>query len=723
MKQRIDVRKMYALLLLLCALSAHGSAQENYAAQVNTLIGTQGNGLACGFLSPGASYPFGMVQFTPTFWAPEVGFAVNQLSGAGCANQGNFPTLPLNGSLAVSPDSISNLNVRISEEQGMAGYYTAKVQNNIRAELTVTERTGMARYTFDPGAEKATIIIGGGVASVDVQAATTVITGPNTCEGFCDGEEMCGVPSHYKVYFVAEFDAKAVASGTWKDDWLKPGTTFAEGRHSGLYFTFDVKSKKTIQYKVGISYVSVENARQNLKAENPGWNFDQVKKEALDKWNYYLGKIEVKGDNPDRVTQFYTHLYRALIHPSVSSDVNGEYMGADFKIHTTKRKKQYTNFSNWDTYHTQVQLMAMLDPEIASDVVVSHQDFALQSGGGFPRWVFANINTGAMQGDPTTILIGNAYAFGARDYDPLPILATMRRGAEVPGLKSQNELTRPHLDMFLENGFCPASMQLEYTAADFAISRFALEACKDSATSKIYLKRAQTWRNLYNPETGWLQSRRKEGWIDLKYDFRESTYNNYFWTVSYNIQGLMDLIGGKEESEKRLDFLFRRLDAGYDDDWYACGNEPNFGIPWVYNWVGKPYKAQHIVNRIIKEQYFNKANGLPGNDDLGSMGAWYVFACMGLYPEIPGVGGFSIHSPIFPYIRLHLKNGEVIIRGGNEDKWYIHSMKLNGKSYDSTWIDWQDIASGGLLEYKLSSQPNLKWGTKGVPPSFDDPTR
>lgn len=720
MKRRIDVRKVLVLIVLFCCTLANGFAQENYAAKVNTMIGTQGNGLACGFLSPGASYPFGMVQFTRTFWAPNVGFAINQLSGAGCANQGNFPTLPLNGELTVSPDSVSNLNIRLSEEKGIAGYYTAKVQNNIQAELSVTERTGMARYTFDPDTDKATIIIAGGVASVGINVATTVITGPNTCEGFCDGEEMCGVPSHYKVYFVAEFDTDAIVSGTWKDDKLKPGTTFAEGKHSGLYFTFDVKSKKTIQYKVGVSYVSIENARENLKAENPDWDFEKVKNAAIDKWNYYLGKIEVKGDNPDRISQFYTHLYRTLIHPSVSSDVNGEYMGADFKIHKTTRKKQYTNFSNWDTYHTQIQLMTMLDPEVASDVVVSHQDFAMQSGGGFPRWVFANINTGAMQGDPTTVLIGNAYAFGARDYDPHPILATMRRGAETVGLKSQTDLVRPHLDMFLEHGFCPASMQLEYTAADFAISRFALDACNDPETSKVYLKRAQTWRNLYNPETGWLQSRRKEGFIDLKYDFRESTYNNYFWTVSYNIQGLIDIIGGKEESEKRLDYLFRRLDAGYDDDWYACGNEPNFGIPWVYNWVGSPYKTQNFVNRIIKEEYSSKEDGLPGNDDLGSMGAWYVFACMGLYPEIPGIAGFSLNSPIFPYIKMHLPKGDVIIKGGHEDKCYINSMKLNGKSYDSTWVDWKELELGGTLEFKLSGKPNMKWGTKTTPPSFDD---
>ncbi len=719
------MKYMYLTRLLIVAylflsVSFVAQAQEtiNYAGKVNTMIGSKGNGLTSGYLYPGASYPFGMAQFTRTYFSPNTGFGINQLSGAGCSNEGNFPTLPLNGELTASPDSILNLNVAISDEKGIAGYYKATVQKNILAEFTVTERTGMAQYAYSSGTEKGTVIIGGGIAGTPVNVATTVITGPNTCEGFSDGGDFCGIPAPYKIYFVAEFNGKILSSGTWKDGKLKPGTTFAEGKHSGLYFTFDVKSQKTIQYKIGISYVSIENARENLKAENPGWSFEEVKNKAIGKWNYYLGKIEAKGENEDRLTQFYTHLYRALIHPSVCSDVNGEYMGADFKIHKTARK-QYTNYSNWDTYRTQVQLMSMLDPEVASDVVVSLQDFALQSGGGFPRWVLANIETGVMQGDPTTILIANAYAFGARDYDACPILETMRRGAEIPGTKSQNQLTRPALDMFLENGFCYASMQLEYTSADFAISRFALDACNNEKVSKTYLERAQTWKNLYNPATGWLQSRRREGFVPLKYDFRESTYNNYFWMVPYNIQGLVDTIGGNAEAETRLDTLFRRLDAGYDDDWYACGNEPSFGIPWAYNWVGRPYKTQRVVRRILTEQYSGKPDGLPGNDDLGSMGSWYVFASIGLYPEIPGVGGFSINSPIFPYIKIHLKDGDLTILGGSEKTDYVNAMKFNGKTYKSTWIDWKDIETGGKIQYKLSNKPNIKWGTRIIPPSFE----
>ena len=618
----------------------------------------------------------------------------------------------------MSPDNILNYRINISEEKGHAGYYEAKVQEDIHAKLTVTERTGMASYEYSADQQYGTVIIGGGISATPIAQAAIVITAPNKCEGYAEGGNFCGLRTPYKVYFVAEFDTDALESGTWKRNELKPNTTFAEGEYSGVYFTFDVNKKKNIQYKIGVSYVSVENARENLKAENTGWDFLQIQNQAESKWNHYLGKIEVEGSNPDRTTQFYTHLYRSFIHPNVCSDVNGEYMGADFKVHKS-RSKHYTSFSNWDTYRTQIQLLSILDPEVASDIVISHQLFAEEAGGAFPRWVMANIETGVMQGDPTPILISNAYAFGARNYDPKPIFKTMRKGAEEPGAMSQEVEARPGLKQYLDKGYYNASIQLEYTSADFAIAQFALHAVGDEFASWRYFHFARSWKNLYNPETGWLQSRNPDGsWKPLTEDFRESTYKNYFWMVPYDIAGLIEIIGGKAAAEKRLDEFFTRLDAGYNDAWFASGNEPSFHIPWIYNWVGTPYKAQEIINRVLNEQYSSKIDGLPGNDDLGTMGAWYVFACIGLYPEIPGVGGFTVNTPIFSSVKIHLKKGDMVIKGGSEKNIYIKSMKLNGKPYDSTWIDWDQLNNGATIEYTTSSKPDVKWGTKVTPPSF-----
>ena len=709
------------LLLVLIGGWGSLSAQNvgsNYARQVNTLIGTKGVGLTSGYLYPGATYPYGMVQFTPSYFSKRSGFVINQLSGGGCEHMGNFPTFPVKGKLKMSPDNILNYRINISEEKGHAGYYEAKVQEDIHAKLTVTERTGMASYEYSADQQYGTVIIGGGISATPIAQAAIVITAPNKCEGYAEGGNFCGLRTPYKVYFVAEFDTDALESGTWKRNELKPNTTFAEGEYSGVYFTFDVNKKKNIQYKIGVSYVSVENARENLKAENTGWDFLQIQNQAESKWNHYLGKIEVEGSNPDRTTQFYTHLYRSFIHPNVCSDVNGEYMGADFKVHKS-RSKHYTSFSNWDTYRTQIQLLSILDPEVVSDIVISHQLFAEEAGGAFPRWVMANIETGVMQGDPTPILISNAYAFGARNYDPKPIFKTMRKGAEEPGAMSQEVEARPGLKQYLDKGYYNASIQLEYTSADFAIAQFALHAVGDEFASWRYFHFARSWKNLYNPETGWLQSRNPDGsWKPLTEDFRESTYKNYFWMVPYDIAGLIEIIGGKAAAEKRLDEFFTRLDAGYNDAWFASGNEPSFHIPWIYNWVGTPYKAQEIINRVLNEQYSSKIDGLPGNDDLGTMGAWYVFACIGLYPEIPGVGGFTVNTPIFSSVKIHLKKGDMVIKGGSEKNIYIKSMKLNGKPYDSTWIDWDQLNNGATIEYTTSSKPDVKWGTKVTPPSF-----
>ena len=705
--------------LAVAALSAT-AVTGDFAGKVNTLIGNKGVGLTSGYLYPGATYPFGMVQFTPSYFSKRGGFVINQLSGGGCAHMGNFPTFPLKGRLAVSPGNIVDHRVKVSGEKGHAGYYEAKIQDDIHAQLTVTERTGMAQYDFPASDKFGTVIIGAGVAATPTETAAVVITSPNSCEGYAMGGNFCGIDTPYKVYFAAEFDMDASVTGVWKDDRLFDGATFAEGAVSGVYFTFDLSKSHDVRYKIGVSYVSVENARENLKAENPGWDFAAVRTAAEKRWDECLGRIEVKGTNPDRETQFYTHLYHVLIHPNVCSDVNGEYMGADNKVYKS-HSRQYTSFSNWDTYRTQIQLLSMLEPEVASDIVISHQKFAEQSGGSFPRWVLANIETGVMQGDPSSILVSNAWAFGARNYDPKPLLDIMRKGAEQPGAKSQDVETRPGLDQYLSKGYYDASIHLEYSSADFAIGQFALRAVGDEFLSWRYFAVARSWKNLVDEETGWLRSRNADGsWRGQGDDWRESTYPNYFWMVPYNIAGLIEVAGGARKAEERLDYLFRRLDAGYGDEWYACGNEPSFQIPWTYNWLGKPWKTQKIVNRVLNEQYSSEIDGLPGNDDLGTMGGWYVFACMGMYPQIPGVGGFALNTPIFNDITSHLGNGnDIRIKGGSEKNIYTSSLKLNGEPHNSTWVDWADLENGATLDFATSAKPGSKWGTEQLPPSFD----
>lgn len=708
--------KLILFSILLSILVSAVARAENYAYLVDTRIGTRGVGLASGYLYPGATTPFGMVQFTPSYFTPRSGFVINQLSGAGCRHMGNFPTLPLRGKLTTSPEDMFGCRVDVASGRGHAGYYETLVQDSIRAALTVTRRTGMARYEYPESDSLGTVIIGAGIAATPIREAAISITGPCSCEGYAEGGDFCGIRTPYKVYFVAEFDTEAIQTGIWQRNRLTNGGRFTEGEESGVYFTFDLRRSGIVQYKIGISYVSVENARENLHAENPGWNFETVCHAAEEQWSKMLGRIEIEGSDPDRIRQFYTHLYHALIHPNVCSDVNGEYMGADFRIHRS-RADQYTSFSNWDTYRTQIQLLSMMAPDVASQVVLSHLDFAEQSGGAFPRWVMANIETGVMQGDPTSILVANAWAFGARDYDPYPLYCVMCRTADQPGAHSQQIEARPGLQQYLEKGYYNASQMLEYTSADFAIGQFALHAVGDEFASWRYFDRARQWKNLYDAGCGWLRSRNPDGSRKpLSEDWREATYKDYCWMVPYDLSGLIDLIGGPEEAERRLDAYFTRLDAGYNDEWFASGNEPSFHIPWVYNWIGRPDKASEVIRRTLHEEYSSAADGLPGNDDLGAMGAWYVFACMGLYPMIPGIGGFTLSTPLFERIIIHLRHGDVFIRGGSEERPYIRRLRVNGSLCDRAWIDWETLDGGALLEYETSVRPG-NWATRILPPS------
>jgi len=732
LKQRVTKTILYFLsgsaLFTLSSLNA--AAQSNgLAGKVNTLIGTKGKGygtaeryLEAGYTFPGAMYPFGMVQFTPTFFNEDKGFVVNQLSGAGCDHMGNFPTLPLTGELTVSPGSMDNLKPDYKVLKAIAGYYHVNLKDEISAELSVTKRTGTARYHFLQGQKTATVIIGSGVNATKIHRAYIKITSPNSCEGYADGGSFCSptIPTGYTVYFVARFDQQAVKTGTWKDSILHSGSAIAEGPNSGAFFTFALNGSSTLHYKFAISYVSLENARRNLEAENKDWNFDKISSVATGAWDDYLGRIKVSGGSPDHTVQFYTHLYHALAHPNICDDINGEYIGSDNKAHhLNKGHHYYTSFSNWDTYRTQIQLISMLAPEETSDMVNSIIDFAKRSGGGFPRWVMANIETGIMQGDPTSILVSNAYAFGAKHFDTKAALEIMRRGAEVPGTKSQAELTRPGLEQYLSKGYVGASMSLEYTSADFAIGRFALDAAHDQALYRRYLERSHWWKKLFDPTTGWLRSRNPDGtWKPQGDDWREASYKNYFWMVPYDYKTLIDTIGGPQAASKRLDEFFSELNANYGQQWFAAGNEPDFEVPWVYDWTGEPWKAQQTVRRIINEQYSNRDNGLPGNDDLGAMGAWYVLANIGMYPVIPGVGGFSLNGPSFPLIKMKVGKGWITIKGGSEKEWYIKALLVNGNSWNKTWLPLHVLRNGTTLAYKMSSAPQTDWAAHSTSPSY-----
>jgi len=702
MGQLLNKKIIFSLSLCLFLSNSFSQNLYNY---VDTKIGSKDNGLESGYTFVGAAYPFGMIQFTPSFFSPNKGFVVTQLSGAGCPNMGNFPVLAFSSEIIESPNKMDKFSPYKSINESKAGLMSVEMDDGTEISVTTTKRTAVAKFKFNKS-EIGSVIIGSGINSTKVKEAFVTTTSPMTCEGFAIGGDFCGSDTNYPLYFYVEFDRPSLSTKLWKNDKIIRKNT-VKGPNSGVIFTFDTSQEKEVNYKISISYVSINNAKLNMESENYGFNFHSYLSKNHDSWNDKLGTIMISDGDDDELIQFYTSFYRSLIHPNIVSDVNGEYLGADFKIHNTSSERdQYSSFSVWDTYRTQSQLLAWLFPKESSDMVRSLIDFADQSGG-FGRWILANIETGIMQGDPTPILISNSYSFGATDFDLEMALKYMKIGATIPRQKSQNQEIRPYLEEYINDGYTFASMHLEYTSSDFAIAQFALNALNDKETYNFFLNRSKNWINIYNPKINWLNSRYpNRKWKNINDDWREGTYKNYFWMVPYDLDGLIQKIGGKEIAEQRLDSLFVKIDASYDDKWFASGNEPDFHVPWIYNWTNSNEKTSKIINRIHNQMYNSSPSGLPGNDDLGTMGSWYVFSSIGLYPVIPGVGGFSINLPKFKNIKIKLADNVLIIQKQNQKIDFVKSLDINNKSHNSTWLSLKKIKKGGTIIFNRDIENN-----------------
>ncbi|MDA3865469.1 MAG: GH92 family glycosyl hydrolase [Salinivirgaceae bacterium] len=723
---------LVSILFLLTLFAEKLPAQTSYAKLVDTKIGTtgKGNGLDIGFTFVGATYPFGMVQFTPTWFHPGRGITVNQLSGAGCSHMENFPTLPIAGELTTSPNDMKGFEKYKVVNDSHAGYFSMVTQDEVVCNATVTKRTGVAQFIFPQTTNKGTVIIGTGIiAGRNFSSSNVQITSPSSCEGFAEGGEFCGKETKYRVYFAAQFNTEATKTGTWNKGIVLENQLTVGGERTGAFFTFNTENDNIVEFKIAVSYVSLSNAKENLLKDNNKGDFESIKQATEKEWNNRLGRIEVKSDDTLRIKQFYTHLYHSLIHPNVFNDINGDYMGADFKVHRVEQgREHYTSFSSWDTYRSQCQLIAMLFPKEASDMMQSLVCFAEQAGG-YGRWILANIETGIMNGDPSSIILSSSYAFGATDFDTEKAFQYMKMGATVCNSKSQEVLVRPNLYDYMNKGYTNnPSETLEYASADFAIGQFALQALNNKTESEYFTKRAQHWKNIYDPTTKWLRTRETSdgSWGSLSNKgYTEATRYQYFWMVPFNLKTLIDTVG-YDFAANRLDSFFLKLNATYDwkDEannqiWFASGNEPNMHVPWVYNWLGQPAKTTAVINRVINEMYDSSSSGIPGNDDLGALGSWYVFSSIGLYPMIPGVGGFAVNTPQFNDIIVHLGNKNTLNVKGGKCGLYIKTMQVNGENHNSSWIEWSDISKGGTIKYKLTSGSKSKWAIDAQLPSYN----
>jgi predicted alpha-1,2-mannosidase len=805
-------RLLVGVTVVLCVGSAAGpvwaAPAPNLTKYVDPFSGTDagapdfGTGGGAGNTFPGATRPFGMLNWSPDttpslvnspggYSYPDTklrGFGLTHLSGAGCPVYQDVPFLPTTTAVTKSPvapgssdwDPAFVPSFSHRDEDAAPGFYRVRLDPGtpkaIESELTTTTRGGLGRFEFPPSASATMLVNPGGSSLANYAADVRIDPTRREITGSATAGEFCLNHNTYRVYFAARFDRPFAAFGTWRRQLLLPGSTRSSDStpvalgyapnpwgpqsvpgdpsstaQAGAYLTFDTRQSQTVTVKVAVSYVSGDAARRNLEAEIPAWDFAGTRKAAARAWNTLLNRARVRGGSRSRTRMYYTALYHALLSPRTFSDVDGSYMGMDGEIHRDRRRTQYADISGWDIYRTQIPLLAMLAPRRTSDMMQSLVNDAAQSGC-LPKWSVAAGQTNVMVGDPADLILAGADAFGARNFDRAAALAAMLRGANTACLSVRGGdpyVERQGIAEYLRLGYVPAESNsplgnattvfnpagvwgsaattLEYAAADFAIAQLA-GRLGDTGSKATFTQRAGNWRNLFNPATGYVQQRSATGAFSSDYDpasgdgFVEGSGGQYTWAVAHDVAGLIAAMGGRDAAAKRLDGFFAKLNAGPNADHAFLGNEPTLGTPWLYAWVGQPYKTQRIVRDALRGLYSASPGGYPGNDDLGTMSAWYVFASLGLYPAIPGSDTLLVSSPSFRRARVRLADGVLDIRapGASEGNAYVRQVALRGLPVRRPWLRWNDVARGATLRFRLASAPDTAWGAlrSKAPPSL-----
>ncbi len=682
----------------------------DFAAYVDPFIGTApaaGTGYALEFdggdVFPGAVHPMGMLAWSPDTFEHRVpggyyypdrtlkGFSLTHFSGRGCTVYQDVPILPTIGD--APPATFSHAN-----ESAAPGAYSVTLDNGIQVDLGVTPRTGLGSITFPEGTAQGSISIdAAGSVNPVFNAQIAVDANQRLVTGSVESQVGCGT-DHYTLYFAIAFDRAFTFTATG----------------SGANLAFDTSTDRRVQLKPAISYVSVTNALANLASENPDWDLAAVRTAARSAWNDVLNRIEIQGGAADDLRVFYTALYHAFLHPNLFSDVNGEYIGFDDTVHSVPAgHAHYDDIAGWDQYRSLIQLRAILAPGETSDIMQSLVDDAAQGGGGMPRWEQANRNSAGMVGDSPDVLVADAYAFGAREFDARAALDALDYGASDVTAESGGHPVREYLRPWLELGYVPnqPSITLEYAADDFAVGQLAT-LLGDVDRAAKYAARSGNWVNTFDPVTGSIEPRNGDGTFvspDPAQNccgFVEGNAAQYMWMVPLDYERLFGLMGGAQSATARLDEFFTEVNAGPNRPYAWIGNEPSLVSPWAYDFAGAPARTQALVRRIQRALFSPTPGGLPGNDDGGTLSAWYVFSALGLYPAVPGVGGFAIGSPLFAEADVHLP-GDRLLRiigtGAAPDAPYASAISLNGAPYASAWIDWSQLSDGATLEFTLAS--------------------
>ena len=741
--------KKQVMSLLLCgSLMAAAQQPVDY---VNPFIGTSNYGTT----NPGAICPQGMMSVTPfnvmgsesnrfdkdsQWWSTPysadndymTGFAHVNLSGVGCPELGSLLLMPTAGELKVDYREYGS---KYKDEVAHPGYYSnVLTKYGIKTEATASMRTGLSRFTFPKG--QGNILLNLGEGLTNETGATVRIVNETEIEGSKLLGTFCYNPQAvFPIYFVMKVSKAPKSMGYWKKqremkgveaEWdvysgkYKLYTKYnreMSGDDVGVWFTYDTEENEAIEVKMGVSFVSIENARLNMNTEQPGFDFDKVRTTASNMWNNDLSRVKVEGGSKDDKTIFYTALYHLLIHPNIIQDVNGEYpMMESLKVgHTTGNR--YTVFSLWDTYRNVSTLMTLLFPERQLDIIRTMVDMYKESGW-LPKWELYGRETLTMEGDPSIPYIVDAWMRGLRDFDVETAYEAMRKGATTPG---EFNLLRPDNNDYMSKGYVPLREQydnsvshaLEYYIADWNLSRFA-KALGKKEDAKLFYDRSMGYKHYYSKEFGTLRPILPDGTFYSPFNpkqgenfepnpgFHEGSAWNYTFYVPHDITGLVKLMGGRKKFVDKLQMVF-------DEGHYDMANEPDIAYAYLFSYFkGDAWRTQKLVRELLSKYYHNAPNGLPGNDDTGTMSTWAVFSMMGFHPACPGDMDYVLTSPTFNKVTIDLNKkfypkGELVIESmhNSPEDIYIKEVTADGKKLKGYTISQEELVNAGTLKFIL----------------------
>jgi predicted alpha-1,2-mannosidase len=694
---------------------------------------------------PGADVPFGMVQWSPdtlpnrsdgggySYGDSELtGYSLTHVSGPGCKAGGDVPILPMTGTLPAGNPSNVTTSFTNTGEVAQAGYYSAQsnLPDTITSQFTATPHSSMGAFTF-PATTSADLL----VKLMDSQTADTAtsaqvvgddeVTGSVTSGDFCGEANNGGQAQQYTVYFDIVFSQPFTASQVI--------TETGQADPNSVLLTFDTTANPVVMAKVGISYVDAANARLDWQTENPGWNFGAVRSAAQRSWNDLLGRIKVSGGSYAQTQEFYSLLYKDFLQPNITSDVNGQYLGSDMKVHSLApgQRDQYGIYSGWDIYHSLAQLQAMLDPRAAGDMATSLLNYYAQNGI-LQQWGYLNLDNYVMVGDPAQSMIADYYAFGARNFNTKQALTDMLRQATTVNDVRPGEALE-QADGYLpqngrygccnSHGYVPTL--LEYDTEDLALSQFA-GALGDHADAAMLERRANNWANVFDPADGLLNPRDADGSFvsgitpTSTSDYVEGTAYEYLWNVPNDYAGLFSLLGGDAAVVPELQ---QYLSQPNGHGMYALlSNEFDFGEQNALDYAGDPAGTQLAVNTMLNDMYLPGPSGLANNDDLGANSSAFIWEMLGMYPENSGSGNLVFASPGFPHAAITLPSGRTITisaPGASPTEFYADGLRLDGQPWNRLYVPYSTLARGATLDWTLGTSPT-SWGSApaDAPPSY-----